>query len=450
MNTTFLNRRRFIGGAAAASVSLIGGASLPSLALGGNYKALVVIHLNGGNDGNNTLVPTDGAYNDYQAARQNLALPKASLAALPGTAVGHTFGIHPGLAPLVPLYTQGRLGFIANVGPLVEPATAAQVLAGQKRLPAFLLSHSDQTAMVQGWTAQEDNSGWAGRALEQFPSALRNPAAAVTLDTSRTLVLGRNSAVSFMSGAGGQYWGTADLSRPDNVSTQAVNRMASWQFANAYENEYARTFGAAVNDSLLFNRAFQAAVTPSGNFGSDQIGERLRSVASVLPAFKSMGLARQVFLVSWGQFDTHANQRGGGTTTQDTQLAALGQALAAFDASNRASGISGDVLTLVISEFGRTLRPGSGGGSEHAWGSHWIAMGDPILGGTVHGQFPSLVLGGPDDGDFGLNGRHVPKISCDQVGATVMQWMGMPSSSTNTVFPDLANFAQPTVALLRT
>jgi len=78
------SRRRFLGTAGAVTATgLIGGASLPSLALGGNYRALVVIHLNGGNDGNNTLVPTDAAYSDYELSRQNLALAKHTLANLP-------------------------------------------------------------------------------------------------------------------------------------------------------------------------------------------------------------------------------------------------------------------------------------------------------------------------------------------------------------------------------
>ena len=441
------NRRKFLGAAGAATgVGLIGGAALPSLAVGGNYRALVVIHLNGGNDGNNTLVPTDGAYTDYQTSRQNLALSKASLAALPGTAVGHTFGVHPSLAPLVPLYSQQRLAFIANVGPLIEPSTGATVLANQVKLPPFLMSHSDQSAMVQGWMAQDDNTGWAGRALEKFPDALRNPAAAVTMDTNRTLVLGKHSTVSFLSPNGSSNWGTANLSRPETPAAQALTRMANWQFANAYESEYARSFGNSLSDSTLFMRALRSASTPAADFGGPSpgqswLGGNLSSLASLLPVFKSLGLSRQVFLVHWGGLDTHANQRGSDPGTQDAQLAVLAKALSAFDATNVVNGVGPDVLTLVISEFGRTLRPGSGGGSEHAWGSHWMALGDPVAGGTVHGTFPNLVLGGADDGDPNKNGRHVPSTSADQVGATAMQWMGLPTSDVLDVFPNLANFA---------
>jgi uncharacterized protein (DUF1501 family) len=103
-----------------------------------------------------------------------------------------------------------------------------------------------------------------------------------------------------------------------------------------------------------------------------------------------------------------------------------------------------------MSEFGRTTRPGSGGGSEHAWGSHWMTLGGPVAGGTVYGTYPSLVLGGPDDGDRGLNGRHVPTTSSDQVGATLMQWLGLSPTQFHDVFPWLVNFQQKTLPLLRT
>ena len=138
-------------------------------------------------------------------------MSKASLAALPGTSGGRSFGLHASLAPLVPLYEQQRLAFIANVGTLVRPATARQVLDRAVDVPPFLLSHSDQTAMVQGWTVTAGINGWAGRGLESLPPELQNKLAAVTFDTNRTLVLGRHSPVTNLPLDGGRYWTLADL-----------------------------------------------------------------------------------------------------------------------------------------------------------------------------------------------------------------------------------------------
>ena len=446
-----ISRRTLLGSAGAAGLA---GAGLWAHAPEGqaatsDYKALVVVFLSGGNDGHNTLIPTDGAYADYQAARSSLALAKSSLTALPGTAAGHSFAIHPGLAPMAPLYASGRMAWISNVGPLVVPATAAQVKANAVDVPPFLLSHSDQVAIQQGWTVKDDMSGWAGRALELLPSPLRQPLAAVTMNSQRTLVRGRSSRVAFMSRDGARYWGAADLAQPQSTAAQSINRMAQWQFDNQYQAEYARTFGASVAESTLVTKALLAAANPSADFGSGDLAENLRALAKVLPVFKSQGYRRQVFLVHYGSFDTHAGQLGSGTTSQDTQLGAVGKAVAGFDQSLVAAGLGDDVITLMMSDFGRTLRPGSGGGSEHAWGNHWFAVGGAVAGGTVHGTFPTLTLGGPDDGDANRNGRMVPTLATDQVGATLMQWMGLPSNLVTEAFPALANFGNRTVPLLR-
>ncbi|MBI5259170.1 MAG: DUF1501 domain-containing protein [Burkholderiales bacterium] len=447
------SRRNLLGAMAGLGslgvAGLVGHLAGPAHAVGEDYRALVVLFLTGGNDGNNLIVPTDAMYGDYQAARQNLALSKASLLALSGTAGGQSFGVHPALAKLVPLYNQGRLGFIANAGPLVVPTTALQAKNNAVDLPPFLLSHNDQVAIQQGWTVQDDSSGWAGRGLELLPSELRHPINAVTMSSIRTLVLGKRSSVSFMARDGSRYWGPADLANPKTLAAQQVNRMAQWQFANLYEAEFARTFGGAVDDSTRFTQALLQAKDPTADFGSGNLADTLRALAKVLPTFKAQGYKRQVFLVTWGSFDTHTNQRGSDAATQDAQFALMASALAGFDEANRVAGLDMNVMTLMMSDFGRTVRPGSGGGSEHAWGNHWFALGGPVHGGTVHGSFPSPVLGGADDGDRNRNGRFVPTTSTDQVGASVMQWLGLDPSAFHEVFPNLANFPQKTIPLLR-
>lgn len=440
----FLRAGTLLGGA-----GMMGALGLGQAAGSGDYKALVCLYLNGGNDGNNTLIPTDGAYADYAAARPVLALPKDTLVALSGSSAGHTFGLHPALAPLANLYNQKRLAWIANAGPLMVPSTAEQVINNAVPLPPFLMSHSDQTAIQQGWGGDADASGWGGRGLELMPSTLFNPLRAMTMNQDRTLVLGRSSPVSLMTSGGMQYWGRANLAQPDAAWTQALNTMARWQFSNDYETGFARNFGASVEDSTLLVKVLAAARAPQANFAGDDLANNLRALASAMPVFKAMGFRRQIFLVSWGGFDTHFDQRGTQARTQDAQLAVVGKAVAAFDEANRAAGLDLDVTTLMMSDFGRTLRPASGAGSDHAWGNHWFVVGGAVAGGQVIGQFPSLVLGGRDDGDPGGGGRMVPTTSTEQVAATVMQWMGLPDAALSSVFPTLANFSSHKLAFLR-
>ncbi len=413
-----------------------------------DYRVVVCIYLNGGNDGLNSLVPMDGAYDDYASVRPALALAKDTLTPLAGSSAGHSFGMHPALAPLAALYNKGRLAWVANAGPLVMPATARQVLDHAVSVPSFLLSHSDQAMWQQGWTGDSDTSGWAGRALELLPTSLRNSANAVTMSTDRTLVQGRTSPVSYMSPWDSRYWGPADLANPAAQQAQVLNRMAQWQFANQYEAEYGRTFRRSIDDSTLFTQISLTATEPKASFADNDLGRSLKKLATVLPGFKSRGFKRQVFQINWGGFDTHTSQRSSAATSQDSQLKLLGAALAAFDQAIVAAGLDQNVVTVMLSDFGRTLRPASGGGSDHAWGNHWFAMGGPVAGGQVLGTFPTLTLGGPDDADPDRGGRFVPTTSTDQVGATQMRWLGLPEDQLHSAFPNLANFSQKTIALL--
>ena len=440
------SRRRWLGSAAAlpaiSTLPLLGG---PAQAA--DYRALVVVFLLGGNDGHNCLVPTDAAYGDYQRSRTNLALPRASLLTLPGTSAGHTFGLHPALAPLVPLYANQRLAWIANAGTLIEPTTGERARNGLARVPPSLLSHSEAQLMQQGWTVEDDLSGWAGRGVERLPTSLQHRLNTITMSDNRTLVQGRRSApASLEAFALPQHFGIRGANllerRPE---VEAMFALARRQSDNAYANEYLRTLLRTLENATELAQLTQSAAEPTQDFGSGVLGAQLRRVARLMRGAKARGYRRQVILVELGDFDTHANQRGSGSSTQDAQLVHVAQALAALDEANRAGGLDDNVVTLLMSDFGRTLRPGSGGGSEHGWGNHLFALGGPVAGGQVIGTFPDLTLGGPDDGDQQSNGRHVPTIATDQLGATLMQWLGLEASQFHDVFPWLVNFPQKTV-----
>jgi uncharacterized protein (DUF1501 family) len=443
-----MNRRHFLGATGAAGLAgAFGTQWLTGPASANDYRALIVIDLAGGNDGHNMLIPTDGAYADYERARTSvLALPKDSLVRLDGTAAGHTFAVHTAMTNVARLYNQKKLSFLSNVGALIEPATAEQVKNNTVRLPIGLFSHNDQAAFVQG--ANDDTSGWAGRSLESLASSMRHKAAAVALSNNRTLIQGRRSSVSIVTNGGNAWWGQSSLTRDEDPITQSVKRMSRWQFANDYERIYANSMYDSVSDSVMFAQAREMTAKPAADFGSGWLSGQLEFAARVLPVMPSFGMRRQVFFLTHGGFDTHTGQRGTAQDSQDTGLATLDKALGALDSTLAANGMRDKVMVLVMTEFGRTLRPGSGGGSEHAWGTHWMVMGPDVIGGTVHGHFTPLVTRSADDIDG--EGRYVPQFSADQVGATLMQWMGLESSKVTTVFPNLVNFKDRTVPFLRT
>jgi uncharacterized protein (DUF1501 family) len=104
-------------------------------------------------------------------------------------------------------------------------------------------------------------------------------------------------------------------------------------------------------------------------------------------------------------------------------------------------GVNQNVVTFTESDFGRTLQPSGGStlGTDHAWGSHHIVMGDAVKGGDLYGTFPTLALQGPDDANN--RGVWIPTTSIDQYGATLATWFGVDPTKLGAVFPNLTNFS---------
>jgi uncharacterized protein (DUF1501 family) len=447
------NRRALIrlGGvsALAAGAGAVPGARWLSEARAADYRALVCVFLNGGNDGNDTLVPIDAGYDDYARARADLALARDALVPLAGTHDGGRYGLHPGLRPLQPLFDAGRLAMVANAGPLLAPTTIDQARANIG-LPPFVGSHADQVAAQQGWLFGEEQSGWGGRAVERLPAVLRGRLPNVTLTPESLLVTGSTTLPRFVrADPFARYFGSSDLTRDTDPATQAFRSLIAPAYADEVEAAYADTLRAALDDARLLARALPGADARVA-FPGTELGASLKEIADIMSVRTALGAVRQVFMLNWGTFDTHGHQRGTRFNAQDGQLAELGAALAAFDASMRAQGLSGQVVTFVMSDFGRTLQPAGQSGTDHAWGNHWFAFGDSVRGGRILGRFPQLVLGGADDYDRERRGRWLPGVATDQFAATLVRWLGVPESELATVLPNLVNFPQRTLDLLAT
>ncbi|NJL31388.1 MAG: DUF1501 domain-containing protein [Phycisphaerales bacterium] len=172
-----------LGGVAANSAFgqmqlLAAAGNLGKAAVFPDYKALVCVFLNGGNDSFNTLVPYDARhYGIYASTRPALALDQAAVAAnalspqmlqegLPGglPSDGAQYGLHPAMAPMRALFNSQRAAIVANVGTLREPIRKSEYQAGVSKIPPLLFSHDDQANAWQASVADEaDALGWGGR-----------------------------------------------------------------------------------------------------------------------------------------------------------------------------------------------------------------------------------------------------------------------------------------------
>jgi len=449
-----INRRNFL--AHAGAVSLAGIASTLAIVKNvqaADYKALVVVFLSGGHDGNNVLVPLDGAYNDYAKARPSLALPKDSLVSLSGTHIGHKFGLSPANRAFADLFEQKRVAVIANVGALVQPTTMAQYKSNSVKLPPFLGSHAEQEQWVQGWMGEEDTSGWGGRTMDAMASDMKNFQPLVALARDYTAVVGRSTSLSLANSGSGARWGMADLADPMSVSRQRVEWASRLQSGNTYDTEFSRSLRSAYSDTVLFAQGQSFGSAPAGNFADVQIGRDLRYLARNLAYAKQSGARRQIYLVQDGGYDTHTDQLSTSTNNPglEMRIGDVTNSLVAFDKSIQAYGMNNDVITVVMSEFGRTLDPAAGAGSDHAWGNHWFAMGGPIKGGVVYGStFPTLQTGGVDDASLWqpYRGQWLPQFSSDQFMADLVGWLGLTPAQALSVMPNLINFPQKTIGFV--
>jgi len=412
-----------------------------------SYKALVCIFLFGGNDANNLLVPNDTAgYANYQTIRANLALAQSSL--LPLQVGGQAnFALHPNLPDIQTLFNASKspLALLTNVGTLVQPTTR-QNYQSQASLPENLFSHSDQQEQWQ--TTQLSglpNAGWAGKVADK--------------------IQGMNSGAQFppiLSVAGNAIFCTGDSTRPFTMSPGSTPGLSGFSTSAASQARFLATQQLLTFDtgislvqaaSGVTTQAIQEGLVLSGALknipaiqtafpANNGLASQLKQVAQVMAARSALNIQRQIFFCSLGGFDTHADQ----LDTQVSLFTQLSPAMAAFYQATQELGISSEVTTFTLSEFSRTFQPGSNGGTDHAWGSHQMIMGDAVKGNAFYGQFPTLALGGPDD--TGSNGRWIPSTSVDQYAATLATWFGVANADLPSIFPNLANFQTSNLGFL--
>ena len=458
MNTS---RRKFLtstsaltAGALAGNLCTWGVQSAEAQAAGG-YRAIVIVFLFGGNDSNNMIIPyTDyAAYSAIRTAASNVQIAQANLIQFAGG--GKTYGFHPSMASVAPVYTAGKMAVLANAGTLVVPLADrnAYKLATNPKPPS-LFSHSDQQDEWNGLIPSAPvRTGWGGRFSDLLTTVNAGALipAAVSVSGSQLYTMGASTAPMVIPQNGG-----VTVSGQGNAVDQ-VARFNALQalLTNANPNNQVVMGAAGVMSKALTANAtanpiltatlpsvIQTAFTVNGNLLNTGIAQQLRQVARLIEGRAATGVKRQVFFVSMGGYDTHTQT----VQNQTTLFNQLFPAMKAFYDYTVAAGISNDVVQLTQSDFNRTFIGNANAGVDHAWGGHHIVMGGTVNGGQMYGTFPDLIKGG--NMDSGNNGAWIPGLAVDQVGATMGKWFGMPGSDISQVFPNLKNFSTTDLGFL--
>jgi uncharacterized protein (DUF1501 family) len=424
-----------------------------------DYKALVCVFLNGGNDGNNMLVSLD-QYNEYSNVRSAAGLAIAQASLLPISPVsGGSYGLHPNMPEMKDLFNQGKLAVLCNNGPLVEPLTRTTYQNGTGKKPLQLFSHSDQVQLFQTSIANTvSQTGWGGRLADKtaglngsatFPSN-------VSIAGVNLLLSGVDTRQLAVADSGTSLANVLQLNMSGTNSEQ-TSRLASFNELRTLDNQFklVKAAGDIRSSSIQTDNAL-SSVTPTLNtfFPNTSLARQLKQVALLIKACTDstagINMKRQIFFTQIGGFDTHSAEIGG----QGSLLTQVSQAINAFYAATVELGVQDNVTTFTMSDFGRTLQPAGSGvsavGTDHAWGNHQLIVGGSVLGHTLYGTYPTLALGGPDDTDGGSNprGRWIPTTSVEQYAATLALWYGLSTADLPAVFPLIGHFATSNLGFL--
>lgn len=451
----FLRRSSMLGLAGAAAPWALNLAAMGEAAAAdasGGYKALVCLFLYGGNDYGRTLLPVDSAgYNNLVTLRGGVAgagglvAPLDTLAAttlsprvpLVGSgAAGTQLAMAAELAPLKPLFDSGRLGWLLNVGTLIQPTTKAQYTARSVPLPPKLFSHNDQQSVWQSSGAEGSTKGWGGAIGDLFLGS--------NATSTFTCINASGNAV-FMSGQQAvQYQVSTNGAVPVNgiqsslygstACAQALRNLITAPRTHWMEAELARVTSRSVSAESQVKAALAAASLSTPFDTTSSLARQLQVVARMIAGRNQLGAQRQVFFVSLGGFDNHdflLSQHPG-------LLSQIANGLASFNAAMNELGLADRVTTFTASDFGRTLSS-NGDGSDHGWGSHHLVMGGAVRGGRFWGEMPVLGNNGPNDVG---QGRLLPTSSVDQLAATLARWLGVSDTELASVVPNIANFSQ--------
>lgn len=325
-------------------------------------KVLVLIQLNGGNDGMNMVIPLE-YYSGYFNARKNIAIPQNKVLPLNGT---NKTGLHSSMTGLQTLYNEGKLAIVQAVG-----------------YPSPNFSHFRATDI---WMSASDSdqivpSGWIGRYLNSefpnYPIGYPNTQSPDPL----AIQLGAVSSPAFQ-GPG------------INMGINITNPTSFYDFLDGVEEavpdtpwgkelKYIRMIARQTEQYSTVIKAAAERVPTQGSYpGNNDLAQQLRIVARLIKG----GLKTRVYMVSTGGFDTHSAQVNQIDTTTGNHarlMARVSDAIKTFMDDLKGLGVDDRVMGMTFSEFGRRIKSNGSFGTDHGAAAPVIIFGKHVKGGIV-------------------------------------------------------------------
>jgi uncharacterized protein (DUF1501 family) len=361
---------------------------MAALAASDCERILVLIRLDGGNDGLNTIIPFND--DEYYNIRPTLAVGPGNYAVLGNSDFALPNEMY--YNQLQPLWEEGRMKVIHNVGypnPDHSHFRSSDIWATASDADVYL------------------NTGWMGRKLDHdFPAFLDAPPV-----IPPALQIGVSTNLVFRADHGNM---ALAISNPTEfyqiASTGALYNYG--HLGNCSNDAELRYLRQTTNTAFIYSETIRNAY----NAGSNNIGHpnnKLADQLSIVARLINGHLGTKIYMVTLGGFDTHAGQ----DPDHKTLLGYIASSVKAFYDDLDASGLSENVLTMTFSEFGRTIFENGSEGTDHGTGAPIMIFGGNNLGNGFYGSPPVLT---------GVDPSEDPLFSVDfrSVYATILQdWL---------------------------
>ena len=370
-----MDRRKFIKntGAFITLPILLNGQAIQVLGANGGFnleqtdgEILVLIQLDGGNDGLNTLIPMD-MYDNLAKVRPEVVLPKNKIISLTNLQ-----GLHPSMQKIKEMYDDEKMMFLQNVG---YPTPNLSHFRSKE----IVLSASDSQTVI--------SSGWFGRYLDTLHPDYPDDYPSDTNPHPIAISIGSNSSPTCQGNI--SNFGVV-LKKLDSSYESPLGEREFPDTPYGFELEYVAQVMKSTEKYLeVVSETAELSDTVSEYWPEDNtLADRLKIVARLITG----GLATPVYVVNLGGFDTHANQVVAGETELGKHadlMKYVSEAVYAFQDELRLHKKEDDVISLVYSEFGRRIASNKSNGTDHGEAYPMMLFGSQVNP-IVFGENPTI------------------------------------------------------------
>ncbi|MBW8825822.1 MAG: DUF1501 domain-containing protein [Acidobacteria bacterium] len=403
-STTALTRRRFlqavaVTGTATLVPTWLADAAAAAVPVGAHDGVLVVVWLEGGNDGLNTVAPiSDGS---YTTARGRLAVTATT-----GLIIPEGVAFHPSLVGLKSRFDAGQVAVVQGVGDTAPD-----------------LSHSiASTRLMGGDGTAGANGGWLGRYLDGLPGGA-DPFHAVTIgSTTPLLVTGRSRRATVV---GTEANDVLSPKAKDAVGARALACLREMGRGPTGLGQWGDALAAAGQTAIAVSARVQPTLNP-------KLPDNTSGPLELCARLVNADLGIRVLHVRQTGYDTHADQGW----RQAAALTELDKGITQFFGSLQPR-FAGRAAVAIMSEFGRRVQANASNGTDHGTASNWMVVGNRVKGG-LYGASPSLTT-------LDRTGNLVPTVDHRSFYTSLLDpWLGADSRAIlGGRFEDLGFMGQP-------